>query len=196
MLQPGSLLSRTLAVVLLGVALLGGARLVVAPLLAAWRDAAAEIEQAEFLLQRYRALAEQRTALADRLAEQQELAASAAGYLQGPSDALAAAQLQDRVKTVVEGAGGELRSTQILAASAVEVDATIRRTALRVQFVVTIAGLAETLYELETGQPYLLIDELTVREQRTRSRRRNEPETETQLDVSLELSGYLQAEPT
>ena len=62
--------------------------------------------------------------------------------------------------------------------------------------VVTIAGLAETLYELETGQPYLLIDELTVREQRTRSRRRNEPEIETQLDVSLELSGYLQAEPT
>ena len=97
---------------------------------------------------------------------------------------------------MVEGAGGELRSTQILAASAVEVDAKIRRTALRVQFVVTIAGLAETLYELETGQPYLLIDELTVREQRTRSRRRNEPESETQLDVSLELSGYLQAEPT
>ncbi len=196
MLQPGSLLSRTLAVVLLGVALLGGARLVVAPLLAAWRDAAAEIEQAEFLLQRYRALAEQRGAMAERLAEQQELAASAAGYLQGPSDALAAAQLQDRVKTVVERAGGELRSTQILTATPVEIDATIRRTALRVQFVVTVAGLAETLYELETGQPYLLIDELTVREQRTRSRRRDEPESEAQLDVSLELSGYLQAEPT
>jgi general secretion pathway protein M len=196
MLQPGSLLSRTLAVVLLGAALLGGARLVVAPLLAAWRDAAAEIEQAEFLLQRYRALAAQRPAMAEQLEEQQKLAATAAGYLQGPSDALAAAQLQDRVKTVVEGAGGELRSTQILAATPVEIDPTIRRTALRVQFVVTIAGLAETLYELETGQPYLLIDELTVREQRTRSRRRDEPETEAQLDVSLELSGYLQAAPT
>ena len=180
MLQPGSLLSRTLAVVLLGVALLGGVRLVVAPLLAAWRDAAAEIEEAEFLLQRYRALAEQRRAMAERLAEQQELAASAAGYLQGPSDALAAAQLQDRVKTVVERAGGELRSTQILPATPVEVDAAIRRAALRVQFVVTIAGLAETLYELETGQPYLLIDELTVREQRTRRRRRDEPESEAQ----------------
>jgi len=196
MLRPGSLLSRTLAIVLLGLALLGAARLVVAPLLAAYRDASAEIEQAEFLLQRYRALAEQRPAMAERLAEQQQLAASAAGYLQGPSDALAAAQLQDRVKTVVEGAAGELRSTQILAAQPVEVDAKIRRAALRVQFVASIEGLARILYELESGQPYLLIDELVVREQRVRSRRRNEPETETLLDVSLELSGYLQSEPT
>ena len=196
MLQPGSLLSRTLAVVLLGVAVLSAARLVVAPLLAAYRDAGAEIEQAEFLLQRYRALAEQRPAMAERLAEQQELVASADGYLQGPSDALAAAQLQDRVKTVVEGVGGELRSTQILTAQPVEIDAKIRRAALRVQFVVTIEGLAQTLYELESGQPYLLIDELLVREQRTRSGGNNEPETETLLDVSLELSGYLQSEPT
>jgi len=196
MLRPGSLLSRTLAIVLLGLALLGAARLVVAPLLAAYRDAAAEIEQAEFLLQRYRALAEQRPAMAERLAEQQQLAASAAGYLQGPSDALAAAQLQDRVKTVVEGAAGELRSTQILAAQPVEIDAKIRRAALRVQFVASIEGLSRILYELESGQPYLLIDELLVREQRVRSRRRNEPETETLLDVSLELSGYLQSEPT
>jgi general secretion pathway protein M len=196
MLQPGSLLSRTLAIVLLAAALFGGVRLVVAPLLAAYRDAAAEIEQADFLLQRYKALAEQRPSMAERLAEQQELVASAAGYLQGPSDALAAAQLQDRVKTVVEGAGGELRSTQILAAKPVEVDAKIRRAALRVQFVVTIEGLAQTLYELESGQPYLLIDALSVREQRVRSRRRNEPETEARLDVSLELSGYLQSEPT
>ena len=97
---------------------------------------------------------------------------------------------------MVEGAGGELRSTQILPAVAIEGDAGIRRAALRVQFAVTIAGLAETLYELESGQPYLLIDQLSVREQRTRRRRRDEPETEASLDISLELSGYLHAEPT
>ena len=195
MLRPGSLLSRALALVLLALALLGGARLLVAPLLAAFQDNASRIEQAESLLQRYRALAEQRQAMADRLAAQEELAASAAGYLQGPSDALAAAQLQDRVKSVIEGAGGELRSTQILPARATEADAGIRRAALRVQFAVTIEGLAETLYELESGQPYLLIDQLSVREQRTRRRRRDEPEPEASLDVSLELSGYLHAEP-
>jgi general secretion pathway protein M len=196
MLQPGSLFSRTLALALLALALLGGFRLVAAPLMAAFQDNAARIEQAETLLQRYVALAEQRQAMSDRLAAQEELAASAAGYLEGPSDALAAAQLQDRVKSVIEGAGGELRSTQILPARAIEGDDGIRRTALRVQFAATIGGLAESLYELESGQPYLLIDQLSVREQRTRRRRRDEPETEATLDVTLELSGYLHTEPT
>jgi general secretion pathway protein M len=194
MLQPGSLLSRTLAVVLLGIALLGAYRLVIAPLVTAYRDGQSRIEQAKELLQRYEALAEQRSLLADRLAEEQERAASAAGYLTGPSDALAAAELQDRVKSVVEGAGGELRSTQILPAEELEADLGFRRTTLRVHFVVTIDGLEETLYELETGQPYLIIDEVTVRQERAR-RRRNEPQAQPMLDVSLELFGYVREEP-
>ena len=194
MLQPGSLLSRTLAVVLLGIALLGAYRLVIAPLVTAYRDGQSRIEQAKELLQRYEALAEQRSLLADRLAEEQERAASAAGYLTGPSDALAAAELQDRVKSVVEGASGELRSTQILPAEELEADLGFRRTTLRVHFVVTIDGLEETLYELETGQPYLIIDEVTVRQERAR-RRRSEPQAQPMLDVSLELFGYVREEP-
>jgi general secretion pathway protein M len=194
MLQPGSLLSRTLAIVLLGIALLGAYRLIIAPLVIAYRDGQSRIAQAKELLQRYEALAEQRSLLADRLAEQQERAASAAGYLTGPSDALAAAELQDRVKSVVEGAGGELRSTQILPAEELEADLDFRRTTLRVHFVVTIEGLEETLYELETGQPYLIIDDVTVRQERAR-RRRNQPRDQPRLDVSLELFGYVREEP-
>jgi general secretion pathway protein M len=194
MLQPGSLLSRTLAVVLLGIALLGAYRLIIAPLVIAYRDGQSRIEQAKELLQRYETLAEQRSLLADRLAEQQEQAASAAGYLTGPSDALAAAELQDRVKSVVEGAGGELRSTQILPAEELEADLGFRRTTLRVHFVVTIEGLEETLYELETGQPYLIIDDVTVRQERAR-RQRSQPRDQPRLDVSLELFGYVREEP-
>jgi general secretion pathway protein M len=194
MLQPGSLLSRTLAIVLLGIALLGAYRLIIAPLVIAYRDGQSRIAQAKELLQRYEALAEQRSLLADRLAEQQERAASAAGYLTGPSDALAAAELQDRVKSVVEGAGGELRSTQILPAEELEADLDFRRTTLRVHFVVTIEGLEETLYELETGQPYLIIDDVTVRQERAR-RRRSQPRDQPRLDVSLELFGYVREEP-
>jgi general secretion pathway protein M len=194
MLQPGSVLSRTLAIVLLCIALLGAYRLVAAPLMIAYREGETSIEQAKELLQRYQALAEQRSLLADRLAKQQERAGSAAGYLKGPSDALAAAQLQVRVKSVVGGAGGELRSTQILPASPLEGGLGFRRAALRVHFVVTIEGLRTTLYELETGQPYLIIDDVTIRQERVR-RRRNEPEQEPILDVSLELFGYLREQP-
>ena len=166
----------------------------VIPLFAAFQDNASSIEQAETLLERYLKLAEQRPALADRLAAQRELV-SAAGYLQGPSDALAGVQLQDRTKSVVEGAGGNMHSTQILAAKPIDGDSGLRRVALRVQFEITIEGLAETFYELESGQPYLLIDRLSVREESTQRRRRDEPETGARLHITLELSGYLHGEP-
>lgn len=195
MLQPGSMLSRTLALVLLAVAMLGVHRLVVAPLVLAYSDGETRIEQLKELLQRYEALAEQRPVLAEHVAEQQELAASAAGYLTGPSDALAAAELQDRVRSVVEAAGGQLRSTQILPVQPLEDEHGFRRTTLRVQFIVTIEGLETTLYELETGQPYLIIDRATVQQERASRRRRDAPASEPMLHVSLELFGYLREEP-
>jgi len=194
MLQPGSLLSRMLALGLLAAALVGSYVLVVVPLLSTYEDNAAAIERAEYLLQRQQVLAAQQPQLVERLEEERAQADAVAGYLQGPSDALAAAQLQDRVKEVVEASGGELRSTRILPAESVEASPGTRRTALRVQMIVSIEGLAEILYGLEAGQPYVLIDELSVRGQRERrQRRRNQPGTEgdLKLDVSLELSGFV-----
>jgi general secretion pathway protein M len=194
MLRPGSLLARVLALVLLGAAAAGAYLLVVLPVLSAYRQTGAAIEQAETLLQRQRALAAQGPLLSARIADEKEQADALAGYLQGPSDALAAAQLQDRLKAVVEAAGGELRSTRILPAEPVEASPGTRRTALQVQMIVTIDGLAEILYGLEAGQPYVLIDELSVRNQRERHRR-GEPEGEPRLDVDLRLSGFLRAMP-
>jgi general secretion pathway protein M len=197
MLQPGSLLSRMLALGLLAAALLGSYLLVVVPLLSTYQNNAAAIEQAEDLLQRQQALAAQQPQLIERLEEEREQADAVAGYLQGPSDALAAAQLQDRVKAVVEASGGELRSTRILPAEDVEASPGTRRTALRVQMIVSIEGLAEILYDLEAGQPYVLIDELSVRSERERRRRRNQPGSgDPTLDVSLELSGFVREEQT
>jgi hypothetical protein len=191
MLQPGSLLARVLALALLAAVVAGGYLVVVVPVMAAYRETGEAIERAESLLQRQRALAAQRPLLIERLEEEKAQADEVAGYLEGPSDALAAAQLQDLVKEVVEAAGGELRSTRILPADAVEASPGTRRTTLRVQLVVSIDGLAQTLYGLEAGQPYVLIDELTVRNQAERRRRRSKGAEGPQLDVSHELSGFV-----
>lgn len=190
MLQPGSLLSRTLAVLLLGLVVFAGYRLIVVSVIAAWQNGERAIVESQALLQRYRALAEQRSFLAESLAEQEQQAATADGYLAGPSAALAAAQLQDRVKTVVESAGGELLSAQVLPAAQVEGNPRVHRAALKVQFAVTIDGLATTLYELETGQPYLIVNALSIRQQPMRQLG-DEPQPQPWLDVRLELFGYL-----
>jgi general secretion pathway protein M len=196
MLRRGTLSSRMLAVALLAGVLLAGYGLVVAPVIAAYREVGQGIEQSQLLLQRYRRLASQQPQLSARLTELEQRAAKAGGYLKGPSDALAAAELQDYVRAVIEGAAGSLRSTQILPAGATEPTVPARRAALRIQLGIDIKGLQKVLYELETGQPYLFVDELTIRQQRMRRRRSTEPEQEPVLDVSFEVFGYVRAAET
>jgi general secretion pathway protein M len=190
MLRRGSLLSRILAVGLLGGVLLAGYGLVLAPVIAAYQEVAQEIDESRLLLQRYRNLASQQPELRARLAELEQQSAQVGGYLKGSSDALAAAELQDHARAVIESAGGNLRSTQILPADAAASKVPVRRATLRIQLAIDIKGLQKVLYQLETGQPYLFVDELTVRQQRI-SRRSKEPEQEPVLDVSFEVFGYV-----
>jgi general secretion pathway protein M len=189
MLRPGSLLSRTLAVLLLLAVGLAAYQLLVLPVAAAYRGAAEAIERSQGLLQRYQALAAQRDELARLVAQQEEVAAGSEAYLGGQSDALAAAALQDQVRRAIERAGGELRSTQILPARAADNAAGVRRASLRLQLGVDIEGLETLLYQLEAGEPYLFIDQITIREGRMR-RGRGDVAPDPTLDVNLEVYGY------
>ena len=191
MLRPGSLPSRLLALALLAVVPILAYGLVVGPVISAYRDAGESIAQAQKLLQSYRERAEQRPQLAQLLADEEERAGSITGYLEAVDDALAAAELQDRVKGVVEQAGGTLRSAQSLRVEPVESVAGVRRAGLKVRFAADIESLATILYEIETGQPYLFVEALSIREPRRQRRRRNEPEQAPELDVVLDLYGYM-----
>ena len=191
MLRPGSPVSRLLALALLAAVPVLAYLLVVEPVIAAYRDAGAAIAQGQRLLQSYRERAEQRPQLAQLLAEEEERAADVTGYLAAVDDALAAVELQDRMKAVVESAGGQLRSAQSLEVEPVDAVPGVRRAALKVRFTADIESLATILYELETGSPYLFVDALSIREPRRQRRRRDEPEAAPQLDVVVELYGYL-----
>jgi general secretion pathway protein M len=186
----GSLPSRLLAVALVLLAGLALVRLLVLPVLAAYGETAASIEQSQTLLQRYRALAAQRPRLEEELAAQRKAEVASVAYLEGESDALAAAALQDQVRAIITRAGGELRSTQILPVEAAGPETSVRRASLRLQLAVDVAGLQQLLYELETSEPYLFVDDINIRERRLR-RLRDEEEEAPVLDVSLEVSGYM-----
>lgn len=192
MIRRGSLVSRLLAATLLLVVLWLGLQLVVLPVVSAYRTAADEIAQNRALLERYRALAAEQPRYAKRLEQRREADRANTGFLEGQDETLAAAALQERVGAVIDAAGGELHSTQILPAQVADEDLAIRRAGLRLQFAVGIEGLEEILYQLETAEPYLFVDELSIREQRIR-RRRNEPAQETRLDVGLEVYGFVRA---
>lgn len=191
MLRPGSIVARAVALAILMIVLLAGYQFAVQPLTQAYVDTKEKIARSNELLQRYKALASERPALSERLATFNEDDEVLSGYLEGPSDALAAAQLQDLAAEAIEAAGGEIKSTQILQATDVEDGpSSVRRTGLKLRFAATIDGLASALYDLETIEPHLFVDQLVVVSAKGR-RRNDQAESSSDLDVRLDLFGYI-----
>lgn len=114
-----------------------------------------------------------------------------AQYLPQSAPALAAADLQQRIKTVIESAGGTLQSIQSLPPA--EESGTVK-VAVSVTATGDTAMLQKVLYELETQTPLLFVDNLDVTARETRPRLssgRAAGYTRVQLYVQLEVSGYL-----
>lgn len=190
-LRPGSFVSRLLAVTLLLLAGWAMWQLAIGPVIASYRTTAEQIAANQALLERYRALAALRPLLVEQLGQRREETQDDTAFLAGTTDALAAAALQDRARTIIDAAGGELRSTQILPAKPADETLGIQRAGLRLQFTAAIDGLQQILYDLETAEPFVFVDEIVIREQRTRRRRRDEPPEAPTLDVTLELHGFV-----
>ncbi len=133
---------------------------VVAPLREDFASHAVAVERdAEFLV-RYRAHAATRPELDGELARLRAIETARGGFLKADNPALAAAALQDRLKLAITKAGGTLKSVQVLAP---EADGNYRRVAVDVMVSAGIGALEDLLYDLETGVPYLFVDELEVR---------------------------------
>ncbi|MGI9418823.1 MAG: type II secretion system protein GspM [Geminicoccaceae bacterium] len=190
MLQPGSLAAKIVALGLLGIVLLAGNQFGVQPLLGAYQRNNDDIARSHELLQRYQALVAEKPMLTERLAALESEDTASTAYLSGTSDALAAAELQDLATEMIEITGGEIRSAQSLPAIDVEDGPALRKAGVNLRFSTDIDGLAEALYELETGEPVLFIDLLQVSAEG--SRREKEAEESVQmLDVRLDVFGFI-----
>jgi len=143
------------------------------------------IEALEFELQRFRAAAAARPQLEQRRAELRARQ-NRGGYLSGDRPALAAADLQRLVRTAVATGRGTLVSTQVLPPESVE---GFQRVSLRIRVRGDVEMLRSVLYRLETGTPYLLVDNLRIRVW-TSGRRQGGIEA-GDLDVYFDVYGYL-----
>lgn len=191
LLQPGTLVSRFAAVGLLALVLLAAWSFVVVPLHATYQNTAASIEQSRNLLERYRLLAAQQEDLQRMVDESRQRAGASAAYLEGETEALAGAALQQQVRSLVEAVGGELRSTQTLPLEPAADEAPAGRIGLRLQLAIDLEGLQALLYTLETAEPFLFLEDVTIRERRMRRRLRDEPERAPMLDVGFDVFGFV-----
>jgi len=112
-------------------------------------------------------------------------------YLPQATPSVAGAELQQRVKAVVEAAGGTLRSTQALPPTE---EGSIIKVTVSANLVGDTETLQKILHEMEAQTPFLLIDNLDVTARENRPRLSNGQVanySRIQLSVQLEVSGYL-----
>ncbi len=156
------------------------------------------IDRSQRLLARYQATNAVAQTLDDALARVRAERRAAGYFLEGQSVELAGAEIQERIKTVVEGGGGRLRSTQMLAATEEE---DTRRLGLRVHMAGDIEVLQQVLHDLEGMTPYLFIHKLNVqasraavRPSRGKRRRRGRRSDPNELQIRFDLHVYMSAE--
>lgn len=203
-------LHRLLALALLIVAVAGVSWLVDGVWLNYYRYYQNSIAEAEDRLGRLQRIAAARPALEQQLTEIDRNSDADVYYLAQTAPNLAATELQQQARAVIESNGGRLASTQVLP---VENEAGFTRVAIRVQMLVTdLEALQKSLYALESAQPLLFIDEVQMRARQVRKRvprdltanrnlsraerraLRRQPRqvtTETQLTAQFELAGYI-----
>ncbi len=181
---------RLVAVGLLAVVLLALYSFVAGPLLASYVDSRREAADLGATLAKYRDLGRDIPALQKQLDDLHRQGATGAGYLEGHNETLIAAALQERLKSAVLQTGGRLNSTQVLAR---DENGKTQRVAVRGQMQLNIAALQHVLYALESGAPYLFIDNLDVRPM-VNARGPQTAGSDALLDVHFDVYGYMRGE--
>lgn len=109
-------------------------------------------------------------------------------FLKSSASALAAADIQQIVQTLVEANGLQLESMQIAPPKSED---GYRRIALNLRLRGKLAGVQNMLYSLETTQPYLFIDNLSI-QSTVRPYFRPTPGAEPDVTSQFDLYGYAQ----
>ena len=149
------------------------------------------VEDLQFRLRRLQQVAGSRQALAQRLDKIKAMAGKNDTFLPTNTAALAAADLQTRIKKAVGDAGGELSSTQV-------VPERNEGNAVRITVKVRLTGstpmLLKILHGFEAGKPYLFIENLNIRPIRMpRNPKDKNAGIDDKLNVDFDVIGYMQA---
>lgn len=186
------LAGRLLALAILAGLFLIGWLAAVQPLLERFGGYRETVAQAEEQLPRLRALAAMAPSLAAELKRIERDPGARTRQLTGANDALAAADLQNRLGRIATANGVVLRSTQILPP---EEEEGFRRIAVRVALEGDTKALLKILYGLESAPTLLFADNLEVRARSGGRVRRNPADgaqaAEEILLVRFDLAGYI-----
>lgn len=132
----------------------------IGPVWSAFGDQADAIATSENALMRYRAAIGRRAVTEATLRELQQQGAAVSGILEGASTALAAARLQNDLRSIVEANGGEIRTMSNRPPST---EADFEKVAIECDLTLPMNHLKSLTYQIETHTPYLFVDNADIR---------------------------------
>lgn len=109
-------------------------------------------------------------------------------YLQGSTRALASAELQAYVRTVIESSEGSLLSTQPIVR---DDDAPERVVKVNVRMSGSVEALVQVLYRVANGFPVLLTDDVLIMRERSAVTRKADDRNEGDLEIHFTLTGFV-----
>jgi general secretion pathway protein M len=130
------------------------------PVAESFIDQSSEIAESKATLARLRAQIAARPRLERELAEIDRRGVATASLLRGDSDALAAANMQSAVKTLVERHGGQVRSAQNLPSA---MTGGLQRIQVQYELSLPLGSLPAITYDLEANTPYLFLNNMDIR---------------------------------
>lgn len=112
--------------------------------------------------------------------------ANKADFLAGDVPAIIAAELQKKLKTIIEASGGNLVSTHAITGKD---DDVYPKVTIKVHMQVDMKALQAVLYKLTNNKPLLFTDNLLIQRRHVSSKRQNK--NTGLLEVRFDVAGYL-----
>ncbi|MFC7050964.1 type II secretion system protein GspM [Emcibacter nanhaiensis] len=158
--DPRSLAGRLLAVLILAVLVWLAYTLLFAPGVSGTAQNISALTQTRGLVEKYTRLAGRKDEIVARLAELEQNTDWQNTYLQGESHALAGAELQRYIQSLLEDHGADLKMMRLQSQNPDKSE----RVDLQVSVELNYEMLTAILLDIETAEIALVVDQLTVRE--------------------------------
>lgn len=176
---------RTIAIALLLLTILLVVLLIILPLIHFGLKLNAQKHDLAFKLHRYeKIIASKHNIMADIEGFQEQNTVNNYFNTQ-ETEALASANIQELLKTIIVNAGGQLRSTQVASDN---IDSTQESKFIRVPVKITMtvnsATLRTVLYNIENALPLMIINQLVIKPA-------HDDKTSNQLDVELQVVSFM-----
>jgi len=178
--------SRQLAIGILAGAVIGALAITAGPVWLANASRQAALDDAHERLGRYQQIAERDQELLPQYQALLQKQRAAGNHLRSETSAVAGAELQRLVKAITGGNKAQILSTQLLPVSE---EQGFLRVALKVRLRGTLPSILQSLYDIETDDVYMFVDDLALRDNMTgRARQQN---IIPPMDAEFELVAYM-----